>query len=137
MHSPTAIGRGGALIGYLWAPLALIFVLVFFLHREFLVDRAADSSKFFVVASVMSVATVVSIGFAWVRYDQFGDVFTRLTRLSAAGLFVYLIVEPVDLTFVPGNNRQLFELVNYCYWPAILFALVGIFRPSMAYAPAV
>lgn len=115
------------------ALVALAGVVVFFLHRKVLL-LAGNATE---VGVVLGLSAALSLGLAWVDYRAFGDVFRRLTRLSAAGVLAYLLFEPVDMTLVAGGDAALHFLVTAGYWPAIAFAAAGVFRPSMAYFPAI
>lgn len=117
---------------FLIAVFSVAYVVVFFLHRKFFL-LAEDVTQ---MSLVLAVSVAGSLAFIWVDYDRFGDIFRRLSRLSAIGVLVYLLYEPVDLTLVVGGDEGLYRLIAYSYWPAVAFAAVGALRPSMAYAPA-
>ena len=114
------------------AALSVAYVVVFFLHRKFFL-LAEDVTQ---MSLVLIVSVAGSLAFSWVDYRRFGDIFRRLSRLSAIGVLVYLVYEPVDLTLAVDGAEGLYHLITYAYWPAVAFAAVGVFRPSMAYAPA-
>ncbi len=111
---------------------SIAYVIVFFLHRKFFL-LAEDVTQ---ISLVLVVSVTASLAFSWVDYRRFGDIFRRLARLSAIGVLAYLLFEPVDMTLAVDGADRLHRLITYSYWPAVAFAVVGAFRPSMAYAPA-
>lgn len=115
---------------------AVFLVVLFFAYRDFLsyIIGGHDGSRIWII---QIVAYSVSLSLFWVRYDAFGDVFRRITRVSCIGICVYLMFEPPDFTLVEGGRADLQWYVSVNFWPVLLCAILGMFRPSFAYAVVV
>ena len=86
-------------------------------------------------APVFAFSLAMAVAFAWVRYRDTAAIFLSLTRITAAGVLVYLIVEPPS--FTNANDRaSLIQFVNDGYWVALAAAALSLWRPSFLFPAA-
>lgn len=113
---------------------ALLFLTAFFVLRK------AWLHVFYVALDYLfllpAFAIVAAVFFFNVRYRDFPRPFAALTRASATGVLVYLVAEPPTLTLVYPEHWKLAAYVDWGYWPALGAAILAVWRPSFAFAPA-
>ena len=83
-----------------------------------------------------SLAIAFAFSFYFIKYSSFESLFQGLARSCAIGMAIYLIVEPTDLTLVYPEQQWRYEFANFMYPLAVVFAIVGIWRPSFVFLPA-
>lgn len=106
--------------------LATVYLLSLFRHAGTRVANAGPAELYAGAVLLIGFGLV----FSYVRYDQFGKLLSTLTRWCSAGLAVLLLFEPPDLvlSFASADWQQ--NAVAQLFWPALLFAVLGYFRPS-------
>ena len=107
---------------------------VLFCFTRNLLGRLASDPDNILAATIP--ALVGAAVFARVSYARLPGVFTVLTRTTAAGILIGLIVEPPDFTLVNSAYSYLAAYVDWGYWPAVAAAALSIWRPSFLYPAA-
>ena len=113
----------------------LVFCVGFFFlqktMKHFMRGSSAATIEILVIGALL-------IGFLFVRvkYGDFHAVFSRLTRITAIGVLVYLLVEPPEFTLAYADAQNWLNYVERYYWIAVAVAAIAIFRPSFLAFPA-
>ena len=97
------------------------------------VREAVELTPELTPVSLYAAATLLiafGAAFWFVRYEQFSPLFATLTRWCSAGLAVFLLFEPPDLVQVFEGAAWQRDAVELMYWPALVFAVLGFFRPG-------
>ena len=92
--------------------------------------------KPFSVYLIAILSLIIASGFVFVDYRNFPLLFSRLTRSTAIGVLLYLLIEPPDYTLVNENYTALTTYVDYGYWLAVSTGVVSLFRPSFLFPVA-
>ena len=77
-----------------------------------------------------------AFAFAFVQYRQFPRVFSVVTRATATGVLVYLIIEPSDFTLADSDHANLATYADWGYWAALAAAITSLCRPSFLFPAA-
>ena len=72
----------------------------------------------------------------FIDYRSFPQLFSRLTRSTAIGVLLYLLIEPPDYTPVNEDYAALTTYVDSGYWLAVSAGVVSLFRPSFLFPVA-
>ncbi len=113
---------------------ALIAMLVFFMVRDLCIVIFENAPSYTFLLPVLFLAGAAF--FARIDYAAFPRSFSVLTRVTAIGLFVYLLVERPGYTLINTDHADLNTYVDWGYWPALLVAAVGLFRPAFLFPAA-
>ena len=117
--------------------LAIVYAvggLLLFYYLRNVVAQLNWNPEFIVPVAVLTL--LGALLFARVGYQKLPGVFSVLTRSSAVGILVYLIVEPPDFTLADSASSHLAAYVTWGYWIALPIAVLGIWRPSFLYPAA-
>jgi hypothetical protein len=82
------------------------------------------------------LSLIAAGGFAFINYRRFPQLFSRLTRSTAIGVLLYLLIGRPDYTLVNGDYADLAKYVDYGYWLAVSAAVLSLFRPSFLFPAA-
>lgn len=74
--------------------------------------------------------------FRRITYSQFSGIFSVLTRVTALGIVVFLIVEPPGYALVHEDRANLSLYIDWGYWVALACAVASLFRPSFLFPAA-
>jgi hypothetical protein len=113
---------------------ALIAMLVFFMVRDLCIVIFEEAPSYTFLLPILFLAAAAF--FARTNYAAFPRSFSVLTRVTAIGLFVYLLVERPGYTFINMDHADLNTYVDWGYWPALLAAAAGLFRPAFLFPAA-
>jgi hypothetical protein len=81
-------------------------------------------------------SAVIAGAFFWVTYHRLEPAFATLTRITALGIAVYLLVEPPEFTLANPKAANLALYVDRAYWVALAASIAGIWRPSFIFPAA-
>jgi hypothetical protein len=85
---------------------------------------------------VFAAAALGGALFSQVSYKTFPLPFSFLTRASALGVFVYLLVEPPSVTLAFPERAAALTRMDAGYWFALGLAALSVWRPSFLLAPS-
>lgn len=124
-----------------WEPVVAISVAVggiilFFAARNALhyILLGADPFR---IGIIYLLSMGLTLSFVWIRYNDVPALLARLTRLSAVGVLVYVLVEPPFLTLANPDAAELAALLELLYWPSVAAGILAIWRPSFAILPVI
>lgn len=82
------------------------------------------------VPPLAALYLVVAVTFCRVRYSELPLIFSIFARITALGIFTFLVVERPGFTLVFESQAYLAAYVNWGAWIAIALALVSLWRVS-------
>ncbi len=116
--------------------LGCLTIFAFFRLRNMVFD-ILESQELSPILALQLASYAFGVLFFWIRYNDVEGALASLTRISIAGVFVYLLVEPPVFTLVEGGRSDFASFVNLHYWFALGLAGLGLLRPSFGYASAI
>ena len=114
--------------------LAMVALFSFFVLRNKwtgLLEQYPDQI-YIVFGCILAAASA----FFWVKYGTFPRAFSVLTRATAIGVALYLLIEPPEFTLANPERANLLAYVDKGYWPALIAAFAGMWRPSFMFPAA-
>lgn len=108
--------------------------------------RVSDELERFFTRSDLSrdysfIPTALAVAFACagsrVRYSTIDKMLRRLMQAIGAGILVSLLLDPSDFALANAEAAGQLSFINGFQWPAVLFAAIGLVRPSFLLPPVV
>ena len=113
------------------AIIALGATIAFFTFRRYYEGAVHDWEPLLAIP-FCCISLALAFAFVWVRYEAAPSLFLNLLRITAAGVFFYLVVEPPSFTNT-NDSLTLIRFVNIGYWLALLAAFSSLWRPSFLF----